>query len=148
MLPEHLRMMSDRYKIMCGCETCIQMHNCHQSYNRFICYRIKDMQENVNGLNPRSILGREAKTILNNYQNKVKPNGEHRFKAAIDAMVCCLCAPPDDWFKSLHKLDCVLGECGSCPSYDEPPEQIEMENYKSFHWYDTLPSCSIHNLLF
>jgi hypothetical protein len=37
MLPEHLGMMSDRYKIMCGCENCIQMHNVHQSYNRFIC---------------------------------------------------------------------------------------------------------------
>jgi hypothetical protein len=98
MLPEHLRMMSDRYKIICGCENCIQMHNWYQSYNRFICYRIKDMQENVNGLNPRSVLGREAKITLNNYKNKVKPNGEHRFKAAKDAMVCCLCAPPDDRF--------------------------------------------------
>jgi hypothetical protein len=46
MLPAHLRMMSDRYKIMCGCETCIQMHNVHQSYNCFICYRINEMQKN------------------------------------------------------------------------------------------------------
>jgi hypothetical protein len=64
MLPEHLRMMSDRYKIMCGCKNCIQMHNVHQSYNRFICYRINKMQETINGLNPRSVLGREAKTII------------------------------------------------------------------------------------
>jgi hypothetical protein len=33
MLPKHLQMMSDRYKIMCGCENCIQMYNLHQSYN-------------------------------------------------------------------------------------------------------------------
>jgi hypothetical protein len=33
MLPKHLRMMSDGYKIMCGCESCIQMYNLHQSYN-------------------------------------------------------------------------------------------------------------------
>ena len=33
MLPPHLRMMSDRYKIMCGCEYCIQMYNVHQNYN-------------------------------------------------------------------------------------------------------------------
>jgi hypothetical protein len=38
MLPKHLRMMSDRYKIMCGCESCIQMYNLHQSYNHFIGY--------------------------------------------------------------------------------------------------------------
>jgi hypothetical protein len=36
MLPKHLRMMRDRYKIMCGCESCIQMYNLHQSYNCFI----------------------------------------------------------------------------------------------------------------
>jgi hypothetical protein len=90
------------------------------------------MQETVNR-NPRSILGREAKTTPNNYQNKVNPSGEHRFKAAKDAMVCCLCPPPDDQFKSLHKLDCVLGECPSCPGYDHPPEEIEMENDILFH---------------
>jgi hypothetical protein len=34
-------------------------------------------RKTVNGHNPRSILGREAETILNNYKNKVKPSGEH-----------------------------------------------------------------------
>jgi hypothetical protein len=36
MLPKHLRMTSDRYKIMCGCESCKQMYNLHQLYIRFI----------------------------------------------------------------------------------------------------------------
>ncbi|OEU18324.1 hypothetical protein FRACYDRAFT_236601 [Fragilariopsis cylindrus CCMP1102] len=48
MLPPHLRMMSDRYKIMCGCETCIQMYNLQQSYNRFISYRIKELKDRRN----------------------------------------------------------------------------------------------------
>jgi hypothetical protein len=29
MLPKHLRMMSDRYKIMCGCESCIRRGPAH-----------------------------------------------------------------------------------------------------------------------
>jgi hypothetical protein len=65
---------------------------------------------------------------LNNYRNKVKPNGEHRFPNAKDAMFCCLCAPPDEEYQSLHKLDCVLGECKSCPEYDRPPEELEMDD--------------------
>jgi hypothetical protein len=137
MLPKHLRMMSDRYKIMCGCENCIQMYNLHQSYNRFIGYRINELKDKLNKLNPRTRNGKEAQLELNNYQNKVKPDGEHRFPNAKDAMFCCLCAPPDEEYQSLHKLDCVLGECESCPGYDRPPEELEMDDDISFHWYDT-----------
>jgi hypothetical protein len=62
-------------------------------------------------------------------------------------MYCCLCAPPDEEYQSLHKLACVLGECESCPGYDRPPEELDMTDDMYFHWYDTLPSCSIHNML-
>jgi hypothetical protein len=147
LLPPHVRMMSDRYKIMKVCENCIQMHNVHHSYNRFICHRIKDLKDKFDEHNPRTRNRREAELALNNYQNKVKPNGEHRFKTAKDAVFCTMCEPPDDEFKSLHKIECVLGECTSCPGYDRPPEEIEMENDISFHWYNTLPSCSIHKML-
>jgi hypothetical protein len=82
MLPKHLRMMSDWYKIMCGCENCIQMYNLQSSYNRFIGYRINDLKDKLSRLNPRTRRGKEAKLELNNYQNKVKPNGEHRFPNA------------------------------------------------------------------
>ncbi|OEU12948.1 hypothetical protein FRACYDRAFT_243200 [Fragilariopsis cylindrus CCMP1102] len=147
LLPPHLRMMSDRYKIMCGCEPCIQMINLQQSYNRFICYRIKDFKEQRDGFNPRTRSYLAADEILKNYQEKVQPLGEARFKTAKLAMVCCLCAPPDDRFPSLHKLDCVMGECTACPGFDRPPEELTMDNDISFHWYDVLPSCSLHNML-
>jgi hypothetical protein len=75
LLPPHLRMMSDRYKIMCSCENCIQMHNVHHSYNRFICHRIKDLKDKFDEHNLRTRNGREAELALNNYQNKVKPMG-------------------------------------------------------------------------
>ena len=147
LLPPHLRMMSDRYKIMCGCEPCIQMINLQQSYNRFICYRIKDFKEIRDGFNPRTRRYMAADETLKKYQDKVQPQGEARFKTAKLAMVCCLCAPPDDRFQSLHQLDCVTGECNACPGFDRPPEELTMNNDISFHLYDVLPSCSIHNML-
>ncbi|OEU12086.1 hypothetical protein FRACYDRAFT_244336 [Fragilariopsis cylindrus CCMP1102] len=147
MLPPHLRMMSDRYKIMCGCETCIQMYNLQQSYNRFIGYRIKELKDLRNSYNPRTRRGMAAESALSNYQDKVLVGGEPRFKTAKQAMVCSLCAPPDDRFLSLHKVECILGKCVSCPGFDRPIEELTMENDISFHWYDTLPSCSIHNML-
>ncbi|OEU19555.1 hypothetical protein FRACYDRAFT_235613 [Fragilariopsis cylindrus CCMP1102] len=147
LLPPHLRMMSDRYKIMCGCEPCIQMINLQQSYNRFICYRIKDFKEIRDGFNPRTRRYMAADETLKKYQDKVQPQGEARFKTAKLAMVCCLCAPPDDRFQSLHQLDCVTGECTACPGFDRPPEELTMNNDISFHLYDVLPSCSIHNML-
>jgi hypothetical protein len=123
------------------------MYNLHSSYNRFIGYRINELKHKLSQLNPRTRRGKEAQLELDNYRNKVKPNGEHRFPNAKDAMFCCLCAPPDEEYQSLHKLDCVLGECDSCPGYERPPEELEMTQDISFHWYDTLPSCSIHNML-
>ncbi|OEU19451.1 hypothetical protein FRACYDRAFT_235505 [Fragilariopsis cylindrus CCMP1102] len=111
LLPPHLRMMSDRYKIMCGCEPCIQMINLQQSYNRFICYRVKDFKERRDGFNPRTRRYMAADETLKKYQDKVQPRGKARFKTAKLAMVCCLCAPPDDGFQSLHKLDCVILDC-------------------------------------
>jgi hypothetical protein len=105
------------------------------------------LEDKLSKVNPRTRRGKEAQLELNNYQNKVKPNGEHCFPNAKDAMFCCLLAPPDEEYQSLHKLDCVLGECDSCPGYDRPPEELEMDYDISLHWYDTLPSCSIHNML-
>jgi hypothetical protein len=86
MLPKRLRMMSDRYKIMCGCENCIQMYNLQSSYNRFIGYRIKELKDKLNKLNPRTRRMKEAQFELDNYQNKVTPNNGHRFPNAKDAM--------------------------------------------------------------
>jgi hypothetical protein len=91
--------------------------------------------------------GKEAHLELNKYQNKVKPNVKNRFKKPKDALFCCMCAPPDEQYHSLHKLDCVLGKCDTYPGYERPPEEFEMTEDISFHWYDTLPSFSIHNIL-
>ena len=98
---------------MCGCETCIQMYNLQQSYNRFIGYRIKELKDLRNSYNPRTRRGMAAESALSNYQDKVLVGGEPRFKTAKQAMVCSLCAPPDDRFLSLHKVECILGKCVS-----------------------------------
>jgi hypothetical protein len=114
---------------MCSCKNCIQMYNVHRSYSRFICYRINELKDNkLSKLNPITKRGKEAESELNNYQNIVKPNGEHQYPTAKDAMFCGLCAPPDEEYQSLHKLDCVLGKCKSCPGYDRPLEEMEMTN--------------------
>jgi hypothetical protein len=59
-LPKHLRMTSDRYKIMCGCKSCMQMYNLHQSYNCFIGYRINELEDKLSKLNPRTRRGKKA----------------------------------------------------------------------------------------
>jgi hypothetical protein len=55
------------------------MYNLHQSYNRFIGYRINELKDKLSKLNPRTRRGKEAQLELNNYENKVKPNGVHHF---------------------------------------------------------------------
>jgi hypothetical protein len=44
------------------------------------------LKDKLSQLNPRTRRGKEAQLKLNNYQNKVKPNGGHRFPNAKDAM--------------------------------------------------------------
>ena len=147
MLPPHLRPMSDRYKIMCGCEYCIQMYNVHQNYNQYINCLIKKMENKIPKTRPNTRDRRDAKDRLHNYKSKVQVNGNHRYPRVKDAMYCMMCKAPDEQFPSLRHIDCVLSECTDCPKYDQPKEEQEIDNndeHISFHWYDTLPSCSIH----
>ena len=43
-----------------------------------------------------------------------------------------------------------MEECDQCKPYNRPQEEIELkdsDDHVSFHWYDTLPFCSIHKIL-
>ena len=61
-----------------------------------------------------------------------------------------MCPPPDPTFPSLHKIDCVLNQCKECKQYDVPEQEARLTDndpHIRFHWYDTLPSCTIHGML-
>ena len=150
LLPPHLRMMSDRYKIMCGCETCTQMYNLHSSYNRYVHRLVKKLENKVSNLPIRSRSRTQAQSNLEAYTDKVMIDGASRFPTAKAALQCMMCAVPDTKFPSLHKIECVLDECNDCKPYDRPQEEELLNDTDDpiyFHLYDTLPSCSLHGML-
>lgn len=58
-----------------------------------------------NSRSRRTVVGR-----LNNYRSKVMIDDENRYLRAKDAMYCALRDVPDEQFKSLCCMECVLGE--------------------------------------
>jgi hypothetical protein len=68
------------------------MYNLQSSYNRFISYRINELEDKLSKLNPRTRRGKEAQLKLDTYQNKVKPNSEHHFQTQnmLCFVVCAL----------------------------------------------------------
>lgn len=71
-------------------------------------------------------------------------NGENCYPRAKNAIYFTVCAAPDEQYKSLCSIECVLGECNDCPAYNILLEEIEItdnDNHIPFHWYDDiLPS--------
>ena len=77
-------------------------------------------------------------------------DSEHRYPRTKDAMYCIMYEVPNEKYPSLCQIECHLEEYTECPSYDCLVGEEELtvnDDYISFHWYETLPSCSIHCML-
>ena len=111
---------------------------------------VKKMEENLESGPIRGRQRRINEAEYNDYYEKVLNDGKPRYASAKDALQCLMCPPPDPTFPSLHKIDCVLNQCNKYKQYDVPEQEARLTNndpHIRFHWYDTLPSCTIHGML-
>ena len=86
LLPPHLRMMTNQYKIVCGCQVYTQTANVHQSYNRYISRMVKKMEEDLESGPIRGRQRRINEAEYNDYCEKVLNDGKPRYPAVKDAL--------------------------------------------------------------
>jgi hypothetical protein len=131
-LPQ-LRRMSNRHKLMCGCEICIGMSSIQRSLNAF---RRRECKK---------ISAATEVTIDNQqYLDRVLPGGNELHEKPRHALKEILCPELDCGFPHWN---CVLRECAHCPKYKVPTnESAEDENAPSirFHHYRKATKCSKH----
>jgi hypothetical protein len=136
----HLRRMTLRHKLMCGCETCISIATMQRSLNAWRRRRLQQIETDANQLaNTRA--KEVALQYVAEYHSYVLQDGKPRHEKprhALEEIMCPshLCGHPH-W-------NCVLGRCKNCPSYNIHTVEQDSERKIKFHYYEYATKCSKH----
>ena len=122
----HVKKMTARKKLMCGCETCIIFDDMHQCLNLFRKKYITNTQKEIQAMRD----GRSkqlANAKLDDYINQVCSNPitkTPKFCTGWDAATCLGCAPVEIDGRYYSPFSCVLRDCALCRD----------------NWMDTIPT--------
>ena len=144
-LPKELRLMSERYKIMCACLQCLKIQYLQNDYNQYKKLLLKSMENKRDLLCPgtRQWSQQNAKHVL--YKNEIRI--DPRPSDAVRRVQCQPIDNGDPDLKDLTHIDCAYGVCQLCPKFELPlTEQslTETDLLISFHTYQQVTSCGIH----
>ena len=121
LLPPQLKQISERYKMMCGCECCISAKIIHSSLlfwrDRYL-KKLKDQSQNA-----QSRSGEKAHQIYTTYKNIVMPHVSHIYATASDMANATMCPYPQSEH-SLPHWKCVLRCCADYPCINIPDQEI------------------------
>ena len=93
LLPTQFKKMSERYKVMCGCEFCIydkSIYSLLLSWRDRYLKKMKDKSEN----NQSRRSGEKSHHIYETYKNTVMPHGRHIYSKAYDMARAAMCTYP------------------------------------------------------
>ena len=136
-LPKNLRKMTNRYKQMCCCETCVVPKGLLTSLHSWQTKRIALLRKN--GKNDEAT--KYSEEILDE-------SGKFKIDTYRDALRTVMC--PWDKELGLPKWKCVLRRCDQCPTFPIPSEESGTSSdapHISFHIYKQFYKCSIHKVL-
>ena len=105
LLSPHLKQMSERYKVMCGCECCISAKSIHSSLLSCSDRYLKILKDQIQNAQSRRSSGK-AHHVYETYKNKVIPHGRHIYAKAYDMAQATMCAYPQS-DHSLPHWKCV-----------------------------------------
>jgi hypothetical protein len=147
----HVKKMSSREKLMCGCETCIIFEDMHECLNLFRKRYIGIVKIEINTMRDgRRKFDLSAK--LESYMNQVcsDPNDHHlepKYKSGWDAASALGCLPVTIDGKQYCKFACGLRECPECCDSWEgfiPTMERECTERISYVIFGTHSKCSYH----
>jgi hypothetical protein len=148
-MPRHIKKATPRYKLMCGCQTCVILNDMYQcillwqkkyiAFEQIKIYRMEEGQEKA------ARLFRYKK-----YKSEVTTNGILRPPRVWDAASQLACpkveVKEEDTGRCFHRFSCVLGKCGDCPKWKTIIPRTEWNccipiRYAIYSSYNT---CSVH----
>jgi hypothetical protein len=148
----HIKKMSSREKMMCGCETCIIFNDMHECLNLFRKQNIARVNRELNTMQDghRKF---DLSAKLQTYMNQVcsNPNNHHydpRYKSGWDAASALGCPPVTIDGRQYCKFACSLRECPECcDSWERFLPTMERECTKriSYVIFGTHYKCSYHS---
>ena len=106
LMPPNVKKMSNKYKMMCGCEICILVKGMQNDLNAYRLLLLRKF-ENKNG--------KKAKMKAKAYKKYVYDNDEHLHVHPKKALLCIQC-PPIENFNVPH-MGCIIRTCEKCPKY-------------------------------
>jgi hypothetical protein len=134
LMPKHIKRAGERYKQMCGCQTCIifkDMYLCVKIWRKR--YILKHQAE-INSMSHRLCNKTTRQSALDDYISQVQKDGEIFPVRAWDAIsdLACHKIKMDNGgeLKVLHKFGCTISQCDQCPRWDTfiPKEELECIN--------------------
>jgi hypothetical protein len=125
-LPKHIKKAGDRYKQMCGCQTCVIFKDMYQCVKIWREKLISKQQVLIDSL-PQSRANSEKRKDLDDYKLSVmKDNSifpERAWNAAAelvcDKVVIHVNVGEVLTAKPFHKFGCVMGVCPDCPKWKD-----------------------------
>ena len=152
LLPPQLRPMTERHKLMCGCETCLVPDSHQRSLNAFrgrLKHALAAKANAMPSAGRRPAKQRKAAALLaaKNYQPSLNfnPPVPWHLKPGL-ALGEIQCQPCHDGHGFPH-WDCVLRCCDACPEYPIPKEEQGTDDDTPkirFHVYMTVTECTKH----
>ena len=143
--------MSDRYKQMCSCLTCLKMKMFQQSLN---IYR-KNLLQFLKRSHSRTTRGgsrrRAAANNISVYESQT--DFSESVRSAVTRVHCEIAITTDaPIFDGFFHIDCAYSSCKSCPKYElhNYEKQLMMQDKVSsisFHTYELIYQCSEHGTL-
>ena len=160
LMPNHVKKAGDRYKQMCGCQTCVIFKDMYQNVRLWRKKFINRKQLEIDGMISRS---RARTTLINQlemYKGKVLDDDGNTVipERAWDAAAQLACPKvelaidgnDDSIVRCFHKFGCVMGECNACPKWHSliPAEERECTDYIKYCIYGCYSQCSLHGQRF
>ena len=131
--------MTNRYRQMCSCETCVVPKGLLTNFHSLQTKRIAFLRNNSSNYKATK------------YSDEILVDGQvGKFKIASyrDALRMIMC--PWDEHLGLPKWKCVLRTCNECPKFSIPSQESATSADApqiSFHVYQQFYKCTIHHLL-
>jgi hypothetical protein len=119
LMPKHIKKVGERYKQMCGCQTCIifeDMYSCVKIWRKRYIVR---HQAEIDSMSHQSRNKTTRQSALYDYISQVQKDGEIFPIRAWDAISDLACPKIEidngGELKAFHKFGCAISQCNQCP---------------------------------
>ena len=141
--PVHVKKMSEKDKLCCGCERCVIGDELIESVRHNRTRLIKEESERIENM-PNTRARREAEIALEEYKSAILIEGKHKYLRIRDVTkdICCERILVNERY--LPKFRCAIGLCKDCPKYKPLPFEKNRKDHIRFNIFASRKYCTKH----